>query len=71
MYFSRYKGLIMITVYGKDFESKEDFGLWLNTAPKNEVLPVLIQARRRAYIVEDYKTYDQVDNIIGQVTRED
>jgi hypothetical protein len=60
----------MITVYGMDFESKEAFGLWLNTAPKNEVLKVLTIARRNAFITEDDKAFDKIHMLIGKVQSE-
>jgi hypothetical protein len=53
-----------------DFESKEAFGLWLNTAPKNEVLKVLTIARRNAFITEDDKAFDKIHRLIGQVQSE-
>ena len=60
----------MIMAYGREFESKEAFGLWLNTAPKNEVMLVLQSARRRAYVADDLKAYTQIDNLIGQIAKE-
>ena len=60
----------MITVYGKEFESKDAFGLWLNTAPKDEVLILLHSARRKAFVLDDVKAYNLVDNLIGQIAKE-
>jgi hypothetical protein len=62
--------MMMITVYGMDFESKEAFGLWLNTAPKNEVLKVLTIARRNAFVTGDDRAYDKIHSLYGKVESE-
>jgi hypothetical protein len=60
----------VITVFGKTFASKEAFALWLDTAPKEEVLPLLYQARRNAFIGGDDKAYDKIDSLIGKIEKE-
>ena len=60
----------VITVFGKTFASKEAFALWLDTSPKEEVLPLLYQVRRNAFISGDDKAYDRIDSLIGKIEKE-
>ena len=55
---------------GREFDSVEDFVLWVNTGPKEEILPFLVGCRDRANAAKDFKAVKKFDADIAQVRSE-
>jgi hypothetical protein len=60
----------MKIIDGKEFDSVEGFVLWLNTGPKEEVLPFLLGCRDRASEAKNVKAIKMFDAHIAQVRSE-
>lgn len=49
---------------------REAFGVWINTAPKEQVMPYLKRALANAKRVNDLKAVSQIQEVINQVEKE-
>ena len=51
-------------------KQREQFGEWLNTAPKAEVMPYLKRALSNAKLLNDLKAVSAIQAVINQVEKE-
>ena len=51
-------------------KQREQFGEWLNTAPKAEVMPYLRRALSNAKLLNDLKAVSAIQSVIDQVEKE-
>jgi len=49
---------------------RQAFGEWINTAPKEQVMPYLKRALSNAKLVNDLKAVSQIQAVINQVEKE-
>jgi hypothetical protein len=53
-----------------EWQSKEAFGEWLNTAPKEEVMPYLKRALANAKSMRNAEAVSKIQAVINQVEEE-